>query len=114
MLLVKKVKAGALIFKEGDFDKAMYIVIEGRVQLYSTRNNRDADLAIIQKHNFFGDIEMFGKKPRCMSAKAITDCKLAVFKNRIQLEQFIAQNPSFTGRTLRMMGERLATTTNLL
>lgn len=111
MLLVEKLKADTVIFKEGDNDKTMFIVLEGTVQLYVTRNGRDVELAVIGKHDFFGEIEMYGQKSRCMSAKAITTVRLVIIKNRMQLDQFIGQYPSFSGKILRIMGERLALAT---
>lgn len=108
MLLVEKLKADTVIFKEGDNDKTMYIILEGDVQLYVTRNGREVELAVIGKNDFFGEIEMYGHKTRCMSAKALTPVRLVIIKNRMQLDQFIGQYPSFSGKILRIMGERLA------
>jgi CRP-like cAMP-binding protein len=111
MLLVEKFKADTVIFKEGDSDKTMYIILEGDVKLYVIRNGKEADLAIIGKHDFFGEIEMYGNKARCMSAKAITPVRVVIIKNRMQLDQFIGQYPTFSGKILRIMGERLALAT---
>jgi CRP-like cAMP-binding protein len=108
MLLVEKFKPDTLIFKEGDNDKTMFIILEGDVQLYVTRNGKEVELAVIGKHDFFGEIEMYGHKSRCMSAKALTPVRLVTIKNRMQLDQFIGQYPSFSGKILRIMGERLA------
>ena len=110
MLLVEKFKEGTIIFKEGDNDKAMFIILDGSVQLYVTRNGKEVNLNVIHKNDFFGEIEMYSNKPRGVSAKAITDVRLAILKNRMQLDQFIGQNPSFSGKSLRVVGQRLANT----
>lgn len=114
MLLTKKLKADTVIFQEGSLDKTMFLVLEGKVQIYSTHNGHEIELSVIKENEFFGEIEMFHKKPRATSAKALTNVRLAYIKNRMQLEQLIAQNPSFSGKMVRMMGERLANTTALL
>lgn len=111
MLLVEKIKADTVIFKEGDSDKTMFIILEGQVQLYVTRNGKEVELSVIGKHDFFGEIEMYGHKARSTSAKAITPVRLVTIKNRMQLDQFIGQYPSFSGKILRIMGERLAIAT---
>jgi CRP/FNR family transcriptional regulator, cyclic AMP receptor protein len=108
MLLTKKLPAGALIFSEGSPDKTMYIVMEGSVKLFVTHYGNEVELAVIHKNEFFGEIEMFHNKPRSSSAKAITNVRLIYIKNRMQLDQFIAQYPEFSGKMIRMMGERLA------
>lgn len=109
MLLVEKFKTGTVIFKEGDIDRRMFIVLDGEVSTYVIRNGAEVQLAVVGKHDFFGEIEMYGNKPRGTSAKAIADTRVVVVKNRMQLEQFIGQYPAFSGKILRMMGERLAT-----
>lgn len=108
MLLVEKFKADTILFKEGNNDKTMFIILEGDVQLYVTRSGKDLELAVLGKNDFFGEIEMYGHKTRCMSAKALTAVRLVIIKNRMQLDQFIGQYPSFSGKILRVMGERLA------
>jgi CRP/FNR family cyclic AMP-dependent transcriptional regulator len=108
MLLTKKLNAGTLIYSEGSSDKTMYIVMEGSVSLFVNRHGNEVELAVIHKNEFFGEIEMFHNKPRATSAKAITNVRLIYIKNRMQLDQFIAQNPAFSGKMIRMMGERLA------
>jgi CRP-like cAMP-binding protein len=108
MLPIKKLKAGTVIFAEGGSDKTMFIVIEGSVKLYATRHGNEIELSVLHEHEFFGEIEMFRNKPRSTSAKAITDVKLVYIKNRMQLDQFIGQSPEFSGKMVRLMGERLA------
>ncbi len=108
MLLVEKFKPDTIIFKEGDNDKTMFIILDGDVKLYVTRSGSEVELSVIGTHDFFGEIEMYGHKTRCMSAKSLTTVRLVVIKNRMQLDQFIGQYPSFSGKILRIMGERLA------
>ncbi len=108
MLLVKKIKADTVIFTEGDIDKTMFIILDGSVKTYAIRNGKEVELAVLHKHDFFGEIEMYCNKPRSMSAQAITDVRVVVIKNRMQLDQFFGQNPAFSGKILRLMGERLA------
>ncbi len=108
MLPIKKLKAGTQIFIEGSSDKTMFIIVEGRVKLYATRHGNEIEVLVLQAHEFFGEIEMFHNKPRSLSAKALTDVRLVYIKNRMQLDQFIGQTPAFSGKMVRLMGERLA------
>lgn len=108
MLPVINAKPGQIIFEEGQNDHRMFILLEGSVQLYVTRNGNQIDLEVIEKYHFFGEIEMFQKKPRTLSAKALTNVRMAVIKTRMQLEQFMSEHPQFSGKMTRMMGQRLA------
>jgi CRP-like cAMP-binding protein len=108
MLPVIKVKEDAVIFEEGQNDRTMFLILEGSIQLYVTRNSKEINIATIHKYEFFGEIEMYRHRPRSMSAKALTNARLAVIKNRLQLEQFLSEHPEFTGKMTRIMGERIA------
>lgn len=108
MLPVINVKAGEIIFEEGKNDHRMFILLKGSVQLYVTRNGKEIELETVEQYQFFGEIEMFQKKPRTLSAKALINSRMAVIKSRMQLEQFMSEHPEFSGKMTRMMGHRLA------
>jgi CRP-like cAMP-binding protein len=111
---VIKAKAGTVIFKEGSVEKIMFIVLEGSVKIYVERNDDEITLAVINKNDFFGEMAIYRNRPRSASAKVITDARLVVIKNRLQLEQFIGENPAFAGKMMVIMGNRLANMDDLL
>lgn len=113
-LPVIKVAADTIIFKEGGYDKTMFIVLEGSVKIYVERNEEEVELSTINKYDFFGEMALYRNRPRSASAKVLTDAKLVVIKNQMQLEQFIAENPAFAGKMMVIMGNRLANTNDLL
>jgi CRP-like cAMP-binding protein len=114
MLPIIKVQANTVIFKEGDYDKTMFIVLEGSVKIYVKRNEEEIELSVIHKYDFFGEMALYRNRPRSAFAKTIDDTKLVVIKTRIQLEQFIQENPPFAGKMMVIMGNRLANTNDLL
>ncbi len=113
-LPIVKVKANTIIFKEGAYDKTMFIVLEGSVKIYVERNDEEIELSVIHKYDFFGEMALYRNRPRSATAKILTDAKLVVIKNQIQLEQFITENPSFAGKMMVIMGNRLANSNDLL
>jgi CRP-like cAMP-binding protein len=114
MLPTIKVKADTVIFKEGGYDKTMFIVLEGSVKIYVDRDGEEVQLSVIHKYDFFGEMALYRNRPRSASAKVLTDAKLVVIKNQMQLEQFISQNLPFAGKMMVIMGNRLANTNDLL
>jgi CRP/FNR family cyclic AMP-dependent transcriptional regulator len=108
------VKADTIIFREGGYDKTMFIVLEGSVRIYVNRKGEEIELAVIHKYDFFGEMALYRNRPRSAFAKAVTDVRLVVIKNQMELEQFITQNPSFAGKMMVIMGNRLANTNDLL
>jgi CRP-like cAMP-binding protein len=108
MLPVIDIIKDQIIFEEHQLDRRMFLVLEGSVQLYVTRNGHEADLETVNRYEFFGEIEMYKNRPRSMSARALEKTRLAVIKTRMQLEQFISEHPKFSGKMTRLMGQRLA------
>ncbi|MCX7074301.1 MAG: cyclic nucleotide-binding domain-containing protein [Methylococcales bacterium] len=114
MLLTVNFPADTIIFKEGSLDKSMFVVLDGSVKIYVERNGSELELAVINKFDFFGEMALYRNRPRSAFAKVLTDCKLVVIKNQLQLQQFITENPSFAGKMMVIMGNRLAITNDLL
>ena len=114
MLLTVNFPADTIIFKEGSLDKSMFVVLDGSVKIYVERNGSELELAVINKFDFFGEMALYRNRPRSAFAKVLTDCKLVVIKNQLQLQQFITENPSFAGKMMVIMGNRLAIANDLL
>ena len=114
MLLTVNFPADTIIFKEGSLDKSMFVVLDGSVKIYVERNGSELELAVINKFDFFGEMALYRNRPRSAFAKVLTDCKLVLIKNQLQLQQFITENPSFAGKMMVIMGNRLAITNDLL
>lgn len=108
------VKAGTIIFREGGEDRRMFLVLEGSVKIYTGQDEKEVEVSMIRKYEFFGETEMYVKKPRVTSAKTAMDTKLVVIRNPHELEQFATSNPWLSGKMMATMGERLAITNDLL
>ncbi len=108
------VKANTVIFKEGAYDKTMFIVLDGSVRIYVERDEKQIELAIINKYDFFGEMALYRHRARSACAETIDNTKLVVIRTQMQLEQFITENPSFAGKMMVIMGNRLANSNDLL
>ena len=75
MLPTANIPANTVIFSEGSYDKIMYIVIDGGVEIYVDRNGEEFTLATILQYDFFGEMAIYRNRPRSASAKTISDTK---------------------------------------
>lgn len=114
MASIVSLKAGKTIFKEGDFGKSMYIVLEGSIEIYVILNKQETHLATMNQGDFFGEMALFRDKPRSACARVISDVRLAVIESRPQLEKFLSDNPLFAAKMVNIMAARLANTNDLL
>lgn len=106
--------AGQRIFKEGDKNTAMYIILKGNVEIFFTVNNAQTKLAVMIPGDFFGEMALFSSKPRSATARTIVTTELAIIESKQQLENFLVKNPKFGAKMVSIMAERLAKTNELL
>ena len=106
--------ASTIIFREGGEDRRMFLVLEGTVKLYQSRNKEEIEVGAIHKNQFFGEAEMYSNKPRDYSAIAFTDAKLVIIRTPNELEKFATDNPWLSGDMMTVMVKRLATANDLL
>lgn len=95
-------KANKLIFKEGDFPDALYVVIEGKVSL--SRGNQEVMVAT--QNDAFGTWALFDDEPRVATATSLEGSRLL----RIDKEDFfdlLADHVEITQSILKVMAKRL-------
>jgi CRP-like cAMP-binding protein len=56
---IKEFKKGDLILKQGDKDEIMYFITEGKVNVYTTIDEKKIDIQQLEKEDFFGEMSMF-------------------------------------------------------
>jgi len=108
------VPAGKRIFAEGEMNNAMYIILQGNVEIFFTVNNSQTRLAIMKPGDFFGEMALFSSNARSATARTITVAELAVIESKQQLENFLVKNPKFAAKMVSIMADRLARTNELL
>ncbi len=72
--------AGETIIREGDPDRSVYIILDGRVRVFtSDHENEEFELAVLGPSEFFGEISFLTGKPRSSSVAAIESSVLVEF-----------------------------------
>jgi diguanylate cyclase (GGDEF)-like protein len=72
--------AGEILFSEGDFGDCMYLVIEGKISIFTGKPPAIKILAGFEKGNFFGEMGLYDDKPRAASAMADQNSKVLVLR----------------------------------
>lgn len=98
--------AGQTIISEGDPGKEMYIVEEGRVELYRKGAATERKIAVLDSGDFFGEMSVIDDLPRGASARALTDCTLLAV-DHATFDQMIRSYPEVAIRMLRKMSARI-------
>jgi CRP-like cAMP-binding protein len=110
----REVKAGELIFHEGDLGTEMFIVHEGKVEiLKQVEGGELKPLVVFEKGDFFGEMAILEDLPRTASARAVADGTLLVI-NGSTFDQMLRANPEIAVRMMRKLSRRLRETDLLL
>lgn len=94
--------AGATIFSAGDPGTAMYVVVEGEVDLLIG----DRLVETLGPGEPFGEMALIEHAPRVATARARTACRLAAVPEKRFLFM-VQQTPFFSLQIMRAMAERL-------
>jgi len=106
--------AAQTIFHQGDGADAMYIVVEGSVNIYLPGDAVSrVSLADLTAGNYFGEVALFDEKPRSASAVATTDCTMLEL-GRSVLTGYLERRPRAAMGILKIMSERLRQTNAML
>ncbi len=99
---------GTVIFREGDFGDALYVVESGQVAVVSQPMRET--IAILGPGNFVGEISLLLGQPRTASLEVTIDGQLwALSKN--DFDDLISTRPAIALEMMRELSKRLVNTT---
>lgn len=86
----------ATIFAQGDPSDAVYYVVNGRVVLtVVSRQGREATIATLNSHTFFGEACLIGQPVRPATARTATPCTLLRIPKRV-MKVALRDAPAFS------------------
>jgi CRP/FNR family transcriptional regulator, cyclic AMP receptor protein len=96
------VKAGGIIFREGDEATELFVIKSGQVRIQL--GNRT--LTELGPDSIFGEMALIDNEPRSASAIAITDVEIGPVGER-QFLFLVSQTPYFALKVMRVLAQRL-------
>jgi CRP-like cAMP-binding protein len=88
------VNAGDVIMQEGDPGRSIFVILDGRVRVFTTgQDGEELELAILGPSQFFGEMSLLQGKPRSRSVVAI-DSSLLVELSFSSMRKLVEQHPS--------------------
>jgi CRP-like cAMP-binding protein len=105
-----QLKAGELLFRKGDPGRCMYVILEGRIQIYmESSDGQAAVLGVLESTQFFGEMALLDGGERSANALAMTPCEFFVLE-RASFLNLITTYPELLTRLLSGLSERLRRT----
>jgi CRP-like cAMP-binding protein len=104
-IATRSVKAGEIVFKEGDEANELFVIKSGDIEIQL--GNRK--LAELPANSIFGEMALIDKSPRSATAIAKTDVELVPVSEK-QFLFLVAQTPFFALKVMRVLAGRLRAT----
>ena len=102
MFKEKKFARNSVIFTQEEEGNTFFFIIDGRVKVVIlSRGGREVILAILGKHDFFGEMSLIDDMPRSATLIALEDTSIIFLKR----EDFLAKLIKYPEMTLRLMQE---------
>lgn len=99
-------KAGEILFREGDYPDCMYIVRSGSISIFMLESNREKGLSLVGPGSLIGEMGLFDKGLRSAGAKAMEDSELVKLPY-IQLEKQLELLPEWVRVVMKALSEKL-------
>jgi CRP-like cAMP-binding protein len=101
----QSLKAGSVIFREGDEANELFVIKSGQVRI-QIDNRTVTELAA---DNIFGEMALIDSEPRSATAVAVTDVELVPVSEK-QFLFLVSQTPYFALKVMRVLAQRLRVT----
>ena len=103
-------KSGELLFRKGDPGRCMYVILEGRIQIYmESSDGQAAVLRVLEATQFFGEMALLDGGERSANALTLTPCEVFSLERALFLN-LITTTPELLTRLLSGLSERLRRT----
>ena len=107
---MRRYRKGTLLIQEGDFGDTIFIILDGRLRVYSADDNdREITYGVYGPGEYLGEMSLDGG-PRSASVITVASSVCAVVGRRT-LERFIADRPEFAFELLSKVIRRARTAT---
>ena len=99
-------KKGELVYQESSKAEAFYIVVSGRLRVFSTVNDQEQVYAILHNGDTFGEISLLTGEMHSASVEALNDT-LVLRLDKADFDELINRIPSLVLYLSRLLSKRL-------
>ena len=104
--LGKLYPADEIIVRQGEVGHSMFVIQSGKVEVIKGSEGHEICLAELSEGDFFGEMELFGKEPRAVTVRALTEVRVLTIDQKLLLRK-IQEDPSLGFRIIQRMSTRI-------
>jgi len=104
-------RKGQVILHQGDQGDSLFVVVSGRVRIYTlSPDGHELSVWICDEGDFFGEMALLNGQPRSASAEAMQPTEVLLL-HRQAFRNFLLSNPQAAIHTIETLSLRLRSTT---
>ncbi|MDQ4129275.1 MAG: ATP-binding protein [Actinomycetota bacterium] len=107
------IPAGELVFEEGSLGDALYVVLDGELEVIKRKGGQDVVLAVRRVGEFIGEMSLLEKAPRSASVRTLQKSRLLMI-SQAAFETLLSCSPSAYLTMLHTVTSRLRSTEAML
>jgi NTE family protein len=101
---------GEVVFQEGEWGDALYLLDSGQAKVYSTNTGQERIFAYVGPGGFIGELALLLEQPRSASVQMEIDGDLYQLR-KMELDELLHEHPAIAIHLSRELGRRLVQTT---
>jgi CRP/FNR family transcriptional regulator, cyclic AMP receptor protein len=102
-----EIRSGDLLIKQGDADRAMYLLARGTLQVFVSGAPAGSRIAILRPGSIAGELGLFVDGPRAANVEAMTPCAVWALRGP-RLEELGQRMPALALEIVRAAGAVMA------
>ncbi len=103
---LQKLKAGEILFSEGDPSHCMYFVKSGKLEVFKGKSYHEVVLNLIGPGEVVGEMAFFDNKPRSASVRAKTETEIILLSYK-SLQSQLDALPNWVQALIKAITEHL-------
>ena len=107
------VNPGELLFEEGSPGDALYVILDGELEVTRRQDPQDVLLAVRRTGEFIGEMSLLDQAPRSASVRALRESRLLEI-NHAAFQTLLSRSPSASSKMLHTVTSRLRSTESML
>jgi signal transduction histidine kinase len=104
---------GKLLFEEGSPGDALYVILDGELEVIKRQGGQDVVLAVRGAGEFIGELSLLEQAPRSASVRTLRESRMLVI-SQVAFQTLLSCSPSAHLTMLRTVTSRLRSTESML
>lgn len=97
---------GDLIFRQGEQSDCMYVIQEGKVEVYLEEAGKEVSLTLYREGDFLGELALFFKEVHSTSARSLGDSRVLTVDKKNFMRR-IQEDPTIAFRLVQNLSHRV-------